>query len=429
MTRLTANEGQGSEAEKRPRAEPPLAQGLRVALIATQFPTPAETFVTGRAKVLVELGCHVSAHSLRNAHPRHASLAEERGVAGVPRTHTTAASVLGGSLSALARPALLARFLAWVVRSTSDNPKHLLKCLVLTPRVFEILADFERDPPDVVHAEWCHYPSLVLWLVQQRLPGTVRSISLVAHDLDERLGCTIDATRAAQVIRTSTEENVAQVVEFTGVSADRVEVIYNGVDLEAVDAAVAAHPKVQGRVVVVARLAAEKRVDHAIRAFAVAAEPHPEATLHILGEGPERQRLEGLARSLGLVGSVRFLGHVSHQQVIEEAARAQVLVLMSETERLPNVVKEGMAARCVCLATRTNGIDELMQHGVTGFVLEHEAIEEAGRLIAWGLSEHAAAAEMGAAAREFVGIHFDHPRNVSRYATLWLAAQEKVKKG
>lgn len=400
---------------------------LKVALIPTQFPSPAETFISGRVKALGELGCAVSVYALRNEHPRAAELAKERGVESVPRSHTEPVTLVRGTLRALARPALLVRFLAWVVGSTSNDAKQLLKSLVLTPRAFEILAALERDTPDVVHAEWGHYPSLVLWLVQRRMPGVVTSIGLIAHDLDLGLGCTVAATRGSQLVRSSTLENVAQIRALTGVPAERIEVIYDGVDVDAIDEVTRRTQKVPGRVVVVARLVDEKRIDHVIEAFALAARAEPTASLHVLGEGPERSKLEALAESLGLAGRTRFLGHVSHDLVREEVAQAEVLALLSETERLPNVVKEGMAARCVCITTRTNGIGELVEHGVTGFVLGHGEQDEAGRLMAWAMRERAAAVAMGEDARRFVGERFDHMSNVGRFVDAWLEARASLR--
>lgn len=125
------------------------------------------------------------------------------------------------------------------------------------------------------------------------------------------------------------------------------------------------------------------------------------------------------SRALGIAERTSFLGHVSHDEVIAELAQAEVLALLSASERLPNVVKEGMAARCVCITTLTNGMPELVEHGVTGFVLNHNEIDEAGRLIAWALTEREAARAMGAAARRYVGKTFDRVRNVGRFVDAW----------
>lgn len=420
LTRPSA--GADGTAEARVGRSP--ADPYRVALLATQFPSPAETFVSGRVEALGAQGVEVAVHSLRFEHPRADELASERGVAAVRRTHTTAGGVLRGLWAAVTRPALLARFVAWVCGATYANPRHLVKSLVLIPRSFEVLEDFEREPPDVVHAEWGHYPALILWLVQQRLPEVVTSIGLVAHDLDLELGCTVAATRAADVVRTSTHENVAQVAAFTGVDPSRISVIYDGVDVPAVDAATSRNAKVPGRVAVVARLVETKRVDHVIEAFARGTVSHPKASLHVLGQGPHREELERLVTERGLGERVSFLGHVSHDQVLEELARAEVLALMSVSERLPNVVKEGMAARCVCLATRTNGIEELLEDGVTGHVLEHGDIEGAAKLIDAALSQPSASARLGAAARASVAREFDHRANVERFLNLWRSARD-----
>src|SRR5690606_1543069 len=119
------------------------------------------------------------------------------------------------------------------------------------------------------------------------------------------------------------------------------------------------------RVVVAGRLVEAKGVDDALRVFGAVLRSAPFATLRVLGEGEELPRLKRLATSLGLKGAVEFEGHVSHRRVLEELSRAEVLLHLSHSERLPNVVKEAMACRCVAITTRTEGIEELVEHGVT----------------------------------------------------------------
>src|SRR3546814_20106811 len=69
----------------------------------------------------------------------------------------------------------------------------------------------------------------------------------------------------------------------------------------------------------------------------------PGLTLWIVGGGPERGRLEALARDLNVAGRVRFLGVVPHERMPEVYSAADVLVLASEREGWPNVLLEAMA--------------------------------------------------------------------------------------
>ena len=84
-----------------------------------------------------------------------------------------------------------------------------------------------------------------------------------------------------------------------GVSA-RIDVLPMAVNTEAVAELPA--KRLEGHLLAIGRLAPSKRYDHAIRALAELRRTHPRATLTIIGDGPERERLERLARELDLVG-------------------------------------------------------------------------------------------------------------------------------
>src|SRR5690606_15808445 len=236
------------------------------------------------------------------------------------------------------------------------------------------------------------------------------SIALNAYDLTMEYGPSVAVAQQADLIRTHTRANIEHITTFTGVSAERVRLIYNGVNVPAVDRVVARYDKVPGRVVTIARMIPEKRLDLVIRAFAACAPGAPHAELRVFGEGVERARLEALVAELGLQGKVSFLGHVHHDRVIAEIAQAEVLMLLSETvdERLPNVVKEGMAARCVTITTRSVGIEELVEDGVSGFVVEYGDVDAAARALSWALADSHGSRTMGAVARAEVAKEFDH---------------------
>jgi glycosyltransferase involved in cell wall biosynthesis len=102
-----------------------------------------------------------------------------------------------------------------------------------------------------------------------------------------------------------------------------------------------------------------------------------------MGDGPDRERLAALADDLNIRDDVKFLGHVSEERVFTEMARSDIFVFMSdkEGERLPNVVKEAMACRCFCVSSRTPGMEELIDQGTNGYLVDSGDVEEAGRIV------------------------------------------------
>ncbi len=89
----------------------------------------------------------------------------------------------------------------------------------------------------------------------------------------------------------------------------------------------------------------------------------------LAGDGPLREELHRLAEVLGIQGHVRFLGNVGQDVIHTHYASADIFVLPSFAEGVPVVLMEAMAARCPVIATRIAGIPELIEHGVTGLLV------------------------------------------------------------
>jgi hypothetical protein len=129
---------------------------------------------------------------------------------------------------------------------------------------------------------------------------------------------------------------------------DRLRFIPNGVDVARFAAApepgiVPGFRKAAGELVVgtVAPLRAEKNIGRLIRAFAAVPERFG-ARLLIVGDGPERTRLEATATSLGIAARVVFAGHVDAPEKV--LGWLDVFAISSDTEQMPNALLQAMAA-------------------------------------------------------------------------------------
>ena len=124
----------------------------------------------------------------------------------------------------------------------------------------------------------------------------------------------------------------------------------------------------EGRVIgAVGRLSPEKGFDRLIRAFAQIAPSRSAERLLILGEGPERARLEGLTRSLGLGERVLMPGFVNARRYLPFM---KVFVLPSLSEGLPICLLEAMHAGVAIVATRVGGVPAILEDGRCGVLTE-----------------------------------------------------------
>jgi glycosyltransferase involved in cell wall biosynthesis len=176
--------------------------------------------------------------------------------------------------------------------------------------------------------------------------------------------------------------SAAQVArDWAGVPDEKIVVIPNAVDVEALGRIAAQPPGVRSpitRVGFLGRLDPVKRVDVLIRAVRLLGGGAYE--LHVFGDGAERRGLELLARS-ELAGRVRFEFHGAVPSPGEALKQIDVLVLPSDAEGFGLVLIEAMAAGVPVVATEVAGIRDVVQDGCTGLLVRAgDAQELAGAI-------------------------------------------------
>lgn len=209
-----------------------------------------------------------------------------------------------------------------------------------------------------------------------------------------------------------------------GCPAQKIHVIPNGVDVEQfrlrpvnralrqaldleVDAPVAG---------IVAALRPEKNHQMFLRVAAAVHERLPAARFLVVGDGPERSRLESLAQSLGIAGAVRFLG--TRRDVPEILSLVDVVLLTSHNEAKPLCLLEALACEKPVVATQVGSVAETIADGQTGYlVAPNDWSSMAGRVLKlFGNRQHAAT--LGRAGRHEVVAHGSIERMVRGYEEL-----------
>ncbi len=117
------------------------------------------------------------------------------------------------------------------------------------------------------------------------------------------------------------------------------------------------------RILFVGRLTSGKRLDVVIRALGLLLRSELDATLTVVGEGPERTSLEVLVCDEGVDDRVRFEGGVALDRVMDFYEHSDVLVLVSDTEGWPKAVAEAMAFGLVCIGSDRTGAARLLADG------------------------------------------------------------------
>jgi len=172
-----------------------------------------------------------------------------------------------------------------------------------------------------------------------------------------------------------------------------------------------------------------KGVHHLLNAFAMLPKDLSEARLLIIGHPEDREytaNLKAQVKRLGLDGRVEFLGEVSQKELASYMAQSRVFVLPSLSEGLGRVVFEAMAVGTPVVASRVGGIPEVVEEGVTGFLIPPGDEVSLEQKLRWILQHPSEVAEMGHRARVFAQQFFSTSMYVQNYDKLFRETMKKV---
>ena len=148
---------------------------------------------------------------------------------------------------------------------------------------------------------------------------------------------------------------------------DRMHIIHCGIDPALFDAV--SHSKLGKRLLFVGRLAMAKGLPILLESLSVLKQQHPDILLTVVGDDPDRQKLEQITDKLGLSGNVNYVGYKSQGEVRDYLQQTDVFVLPSFAEGVPVVLMEAMASGVPVVATQVGGVSELVDSGVNGYLV------------------------------------------------------------
>ena len=156
----------------------------------------------------------------------------------------------------------------------------------------------------------------------------------------------------------------------------------------------------------VGRLAAVKGLPVLFEALSLIIKDHPSALLRLIGDGPERGKLESLAKEMGLIDHIEFCGYRSQSEVAEALSKTDVFVLPSFAEGVPVVLMEAMASEVPVVTSRIAGVPELVDDGVSGILVPPGAVAPLSDALDSLLKNASLREDMGRAGREKVKREF-----------------------
>jgi glycosyltransferase involved in cell wall biosynthesis len=215
-------------------------------------------------------------------------------------------------------------------------------------------------------------------------------------------------------------DDMADELKAAGFSGQNFSHIPNGIPLrKPQDRPQAAMP----RFVAVGRLAPQKGFEVLLRALTLISESLQPKQIRIIGDGPERERLEALANDLRVANLVEWLGELTQVQVAEQLALANVFLLPSMYEGFSNAGLEAMERGLPLILTQCGGLDAHVGTNTGWVVPPGNSVALAGAIShAISLPTERLSA-MGAHARALVEHNFDIKVTARRYIALFESIQ------
>ena len=391
---------------------------MNIAFILQEFPVTSQTFVYRQIDALIKAGHEVSVLAMRRPNLGSSSNtveAEQLKVLYLPGSERCRLARFSNAAALIARSCLRhpARIPAYFSHLSFQNSRGRWDAKLLAIKVTLLN---ETQPFDVI---CCHFgengAEALVWKNAGALFGKLVTV-FHGYDVSSYLAAYPDAYKQLMAegnLFLTVNEVWRSKLEALGFPPEKMCVHHMGVACSEVtfNPTPLTEPI---KLVSVTRLVEKKGLVYAVRAVPEVIKHYPNLVYTIIGDGPLRAELEAEVARLGVQTHVKFLGPQPSSVVFEALSEAHILLAPSVTaadgdmEGIPVAMMEAMAQGTPVLSTWHSGIPELIDHGISGYLVP----ERDSDALASGLLELLAApetlADLSRAARAKVEREFNN---------------------
>lgn len=408
---------------------------LRIAYIVGAFPTLSETFIVNQIAGMAALGHDVDVYATCEgaiadvpAQVARHGLTRRTYHVGVSSRRTSGALQVLGLLVAVGwrAPKVIWRVAAEIgVHGFAGSRRLLYAALILVKRGLPRY--------DIVHAQYGHYGLFALQLKRVGAIDGAIVTSFRGYDVGKYLRShprAYDALFRAGASFLPVSRALAERLIEAGCGSAKICVHHSGVAYRQIALPGTVRPDRPVQLITVARLVEKKGVAYAIRAVARLLACAKDVSYTIIGDGPLRAQLQSLIDKLGIGAHVRLVGAMPHHLTLQMVRASHILLAPSvtaadgDTEGIPNVLKEAMALGLPVVATRHGGITELVEDGVSGFLVREADDQAIAERLGYLVDHPELWSAMGRAGRAKIEAEFDSERLNVQLEMLYRGAME-----
>ncbi|MBU3001267.1 glycosyltransferase [Roseovarius nubinhibens] len=403
---------------------------MRIAYVLNTYPQPSHSFIRRELHALERQGFTVTRLAMRGP---DMALVDPGDRAEAERTEYVLdrgmPALLGGLFGlALRRPALVLRAAAraWRMGARAGGLSGRLRHLVYLAEAAHVRARCAAEDVRHIHAHFGTNAAAVAHLCHA-LGGP--GYSFTVHGPEEfdapralSLGEKIAASRFTVGVSSFGRSQLCRWVDHA--DWPKIHVVHCGIEYSRFTDAIPTPENGPLRLVSIGRFVEQKGQMILLPAMQEICAKHPDAVLHLVGDGPLRPEIEAGIAAAGLTENIKLIGWLDEVAIRAELDAAHALLMPSFAEGLPMVVMEAMAAARPVIATYIAGTPELVRPGETGWLTpagDPTALAAAACELAEMSHENRDA--MGQSARRRVLARHDVDTEAAKLADLIRAAQ------
>jgi glycosyltransferase involved in cell wall biosynthesis len=401
---------------------------MKIGYILTIFPCRSEIFARREIEELLRLGFDISIFAATG----EKNAGESNTIAKIYYRPSFVSAESFSSLFYLLAKYPLAYFkLLWLIlRLTISSPREAISLAGNIHTVAYFAKHLDRREISHVHAYFLSWPATI-GLAISVVTGRPFSISAHARDIFVEHGAAELKISRAKFVTACTHQGLKHIkANLPAQYYDKLHLCHHGIKVNSESSEPhgknAAESNHSDTIIAVGRMVPKKGFDNLLRAFASVIQKKPQYKLRIVGDGPERTRLNELIKQLSLENNVELTGWRESDETLRLIKKAAILVAPSvitnngDRDGIANVILEAFANRTPVIASRLEGTSEAVEHRSTGLLVKPADVTELADAIDELLNNNALQSKLSKNAYETAKQNFDSVKNMKQLAKLFI---------